>query len=68
MYLIYLSKIVSILQLQYNTGGLNKQNRPKLYNAINNRDVNGIADNVHRKDVSWKRNDWAEKMARSIRF
>ena len=67
MYLIYLSKIVSILQLQYNTGGLNKQNWTKLYNAINNRDVNGIADNVHRKDVSWKRNDWAEKMARSIR-
>ena len=30
-----------------------QQNRPKLYNAINNRDVNGIADNVHRKDVGW---------------
>lgn len=27
-----------------------QQNWPKLYNAINNRDVNGIADNVHRKD------------------
>lgn len=53
MYLIYLSKIVSILQLQYNTGGLNKQNWPKLYNAINNRDVSGIADNVHRKDDEW---------------
>lgn len=68
MYLIYLSKIVSILQLQYNTGGLNKQNWPKLYNAINTRDVSGIANNVYRKDVSWKRNDLAEQMARSIRF
>ena len=68
MYLVCLSKIVSILQLQYNTGGLNKQNWPKLYNAINNGDVKGIADNVHRKDVGLERNDWAEQMARSIRF
>lgn len=30
-----------------------QQNWPKLYNAINNRDVNGIADNVHRKDEGW---------------
>lgn len=45
-----------------------QQNWPKLYNAINNRDVNGIADNVHRKDVGLERNDWAERMARSIRF
>ena len=57
-----------LLDIQYNTGRLNKQNWPKLYNAINNRDAKGIADNVHRKDVGWKRNDWAEKMARSIRF
>ena len=57
-----------LLDIQYNTERLNKQNWPKLYNAINNRDANGIADNVHRKDVGWKRNDWAEKMARSIRF
>ena len=57
-----------LLDIQYNTGGLNKQNWPKLYNAIDNRDVNGIANNVHRKDVGWERNDWAEKMARSIRF
>ena len=57
-----------LLDIQYNTGGLNKQNWPKLYNAINNRDVNEIADNVHRKDVGWERNDWADRMARSINF
>ena len=57
-----------LLDIQYNTGGLNKQNWPNLYKAINNRDVNGIVNNVHRKDVGWKRNDWAERMARSIRF
>ena len=39
-----------------------------LYQAINNHDVKGIANNVHRKDVGWKRNDWAERRARSIRF
>lgn len=27
-----------------------------------------ISDNVHRKDVGWDRNDWAERMVRSIRF
>ena len=30
-----------------------QQNWPKLYNAINNRDVSGIANNVHRKDEGW---------------
>ena len=58
-----------LLDIQYNVkGGLNKQNWPKLYEAIANHDVNGIARNVHRKDVGWERNDWAERMARSIRF
>ena len=57
-----------LLDIQYNTGKLNKQNWPNLYEAINNRDVNGIINNVHRKDVGWERNDWAERMARSIRF
>lgn len=57
-----------LLDIHYNTGGLNKQNWPNLYDAINNRDVNGIANNVHRKGVQPSRNDWAERMARSIRF
>ena len=58
-----------LLDIQYNViGGLNKDKWPKLYNAINNRDVNGIINNVHRKDVGWKRNDWAERMINSIKF
>ena len=44
------------------------QNWPKLYRAIANRDVNGIVNNVHRKDVGLDRNDWAKRMAHSIRF
>ena len=49
----------------------NPLNWPNLYNAINNRDIwgkNGIYNNVNRKDVQQSRNDWAERMARSIRF
>ena len=57
-----------LLDIQYNTGNLNSQNWPKLYQAIADRDVNGIAANVHRKDVGQERNDWAEKLARSIKF
>lgn len=57
-----------LLDIQYNTGNLTRNNWPKLYQAIDNRDVNGITQNVHRKDVHKQRNDWAESMARSIRF
>ena len=57
-----------LLDIQYNTGGLNKQNWPNLYNAINNHDVNGIVNNVHRTNVGKERNDWTERMVRSIRF
>lgn len=61
-----------LLDIQYNViGGLNKQNWPKLYQAIENRDVlgeNGIYNNVNRKDVQQSRNDWAKRMIGSIRF
>ena len=57
-----------LLDIQYNTGGLNKQNWPNLYKAINNRDVSGIVNNVRRKGVQPGRNDWAERMSHSIRF
>lgn len=61
-----------LLDIQYNVkGGLNRQNWPKLYNAIRNRDIwseNGIYNNVNRKDVQQSRNDWAKRMVGSIRF
>ena len=57
-----------LLDIQYNTGNLTRNNWPKLYQAIENRDVNGIVQNVHRKDVGKQRNEWAERMAGSIRF
>ena len=57
-----------LLDIQYNTGSLNQQKWPKLYNAIRNRDVNGIVSNVYRKDIQQDRNDWTRDTARSIRF
>lgn len=60
-----------LLDIQYNTGNLNERNWPNLYRAIHDRDVwgeNGIVNNVHRKDVQQRRNDWARKKAQSIRF
>lgn len=57
-----------LLDIQYNTGNLTRNNWPKLYRAIDNRDVNGIIQNVHRKDIGQERNNWSENMARSIRF
>jgi hypothetical protein len=55
-----------LMDLQYNTGSLNQRKWPNLYQAIQNRDIEGIARNVHRKDVGLERNDWAEKTIRSI--
>lgn len=57
-----------LLDIQYNVGGITKTKWPNLYAAIANRDVDGIIKNVHRKDIGQDRNDWAERMARSIRF
>jgi hypothetical protein len=55
-----------LMDLQYNTGSLNRRKWPSLYQAIQKRDIEGIARNVHRKDVGQERNDWAEKAIRSI--
>lgn len=60
-----------LLDIQYNTGNLNQHDWPKLYKAIKEKNVfgkDGIVENINRKDVASKRNNWAEKMARSIRF
>ena len=61
-----------LLDIQYNVkGGIQKKNWPHLYDAIERKDVfgeDGIINNIHRKDVGQDRNDWAERMARSIKF
>lgn len=35
-----------LLDIHYNTGGLNKQNWPNLYNAINNCDIDDIIESI----------------------
>jgi hypothetical protein len=55
-----------LMDVQYNTGSLNQRKWPNLYQAIQNRDIDGIARNVHRKDVGLERNDWAANQIRSI--
>ena len=58
-----------LLDIQYNVkGGIKKANWPKLYQAIVDKNINKIAANVSREDVQQKRNDWADRMARSISF
>ncbi len=58
-----------LLDIQYNVkGGVNRHNWPNLYRAIRNRDVNGIVENVNRRDVAQRRNNWTRDTARSIRF
>ena len=60
-----------LLDIQYNTGGLNEQNWPRLYQAIRDHNVNGvdgIVTHVHRQDVSENRNNWAQDKARLIVF
>ena len=60
-----------LLDIHYNTGGLNKQNWPNLYEAIKRKDIwgqQGIYNNVSRKDVQPSRNEWAKRMISSIRF
>ena len=61
-----------LLDIQYNViGGINERSWPKLYKAIREKKVfgeDGIAVNVSRKDIGNKRNDWAKRTARSIRF
>jgi hypothetical protein len=47
---------------------VSERNWPKLHQAIRARDVNAIAENVHRKDVQEDRNNWAERTIRSITY
>lgn len=56
-----------LMDIKYNTGNINQNKWPKLYKAIANKDINKIAENVSRKDVGFKRNEWAKNKILSIR-
>ena len=57
-----------LLDMKYNIREFNQKNWPNLYHAVKTHDVKGIIENVHRRDIQKERNDWAEKLAQSIRF
>ena len=61
-----------LLDIQYNViGGVNKNNWPKLYKAIREKNVlgtDGIIEHINRPDVGEERNNWAKRVARSIKF
>lgn len=56
-----------LLDIKYNTGNVLQEKWPKLHQAIAERKIEDILNNVHRKDVSIKRNQWAEDEIRKIR-
>ena len=55
-----------LLDIKYNTGNVSQENWSKLHQAIKNKDLKMICDNVHRKDVSDERNKWAKNKIDSI--
>ncbi len=59
-----------LLDIKFNTGNVSQENWPKLRKAIAEKNLfgdEGIIDNVHRKDVDLKRNNWAEQQIRNIK-
>ena len=59
-----------LLDIKFNTGNVSQENWPKLRKAIDEKNLfgdEGIIDNVHRKDVDLKRNNWAEQQIRNIK-
>lgn len=55
-----------LLDIQYNTGKLKEDKWPKLYNAIREKNIADMAEEVHRKDIGEDRNNWARDQILSI--
>lgn len=55
-----------LLDIQYNTGKLKQDEWPELYKAISRKNISDMANEVHRSDVSAKRNKWARDQILSI--
>lgn len=56
-----------LLDIKYNTGNVWQEKWPKLHQAIAERNIENILNNIHRKDVSIERNQWAEDEIRKIK-
>lgn len=56
-----------LLDIRYNTGNLFRSKWPKLREAIDKRDLDGIYNNVHRIKIQESRNKWAMDKIKSIK-
>lgn len=56
-----------LLDIKYNTGNVLQKKWPKLHQAIAERKIEDILNNVHRKNVGIERNQWAEDEIRKIK-
>lgn len=56
-----------LLDIRYNTGSVRRSNWPNLYEAIEKHDTAWTANEVNRKDIGKKRNNWAKEKVLSIR-
>lgn len=56
-----------LVDIKFNTGNVAKENWPNLRKAIAQKDLIAIGNNVNRKDVSVKRNNWAREKIANIK-
>lgn len=56
-----------LLDIRYNTGNAGRNKWPKLYKAIDQQNIQDMAQQVHRKDVGEERNQWAKEKILSIK-
>ena len=56
-----------LVDIKYNTGNVEAGKWPELHKAISERDLENIQKQVHRKDVSKERNQWAIETLRKIK-
>lgn len=56
-----------LIDIKYNTGNVDRLKWPKLHQAISQRDLDEIINNVHRRDVDARRNQWAIQHLQKIK-
>lgn len=55
-----------LVDIRYNTGAITEDRWPKLRQAIRDKNLSQIANEVKRSDVSDERNNWAKEKIKSI--
>ncbi len=55
-----------LVDIRYNSGAITEERWPNLRRGIRDKNLTAIANEINRKDVSQKRNDWAKERIKSI--